>query len=85
MLFTIPLNITYVTVTDKEAFHENLRQEKHKTLAMQAEVEELEKSIHGKLIVVCSCLHMSLIVRKPVFGVFDQVRHKRGCTTTEDG
>ena len=27
---------------------------------------------------------MSLVVRKPVFGVFDQVRHKPGCTTTED-
>ena len=30
-------------------------------------------------------LHMSLVVRKPVFGVFDQVRHKPGCTATEDG
>ena len=27
---------------------------------------------------------MSLVVRKPVFGVSDQVRHKPGCTTTED-
>ena len=24
-------------------------------------------------------------VRKPVFGVSDQVRHKPGCTATEDG
>ena len=30
-------------------------------------------------------VHMSLVVRKPVFGVFDQVRHKPGCTATEDG
>ena len=30
-------------------------------------------------------LHMSLVVRKPVFGVSDQVRHKPGCTATEDG
>ena len=29
--------------------------------------------------------HMSLVVRKPVFGVSDEVRHKRGCTATEDG
>ena len=29
--------------------------------------------------------HLSLVVRKPVFGVSDQVRHKPGCTTTEDG
>ena len=28
---------------------------------------------------------MSLVVRKLVFGVSDQVRHKPGCTTTEDG
>ena len=26
----------------------------------------------------------SLVVRKPVFGIFDQIPHKRGCTTTED-
>ena len=29
-------------------------------------------------------LYLSLVVRKPVFGVSDQVRHKLGCTTTED-
>ena len=29
--------------------------------------------------------HMSLIVRKPVFGVSDKVRHKPGCKATEDG
>ena len=28
---------------------------------------------------------MSLIVRKPVFGVSDQVPHKPGCTVTELG
>ena len=27
----------------------------------------------------------SLVVRKPVFGVSDQVQHKPGCTATEDG
>ena len=26
---------------------------------------------------------MSLVVRNPVFGVFDQVRHKPGCAATE--
>ena len=29
--------------------------------------------------------HMSLVVRKPVFGVSDQVRHKPACAVTEDG
>ena len=28
---------------------------------------------------------LSLVVRKPVFGVSDHVRHKPGCTATEDG
>ena len=28
---------------------------------------------------------MSLVLRKPVFGVSDQVPHKSGCTATEDG
>ena len=28
---------------------------------------------------------MSLVMRKPLFGVSDQVRHKAGCTATEDG
>ena len=27
----------------------------------------------------------SLVLRKPVFGVSDQVLHKPGCTATEDG
>ena len=29
-------------------------------------------------------LHLSLVVRKPVFGVFDQVLHKLGCAVTAD-
>ena len=30
-------------------------------------------------------LYMSRVARKPVLGVSDQVRHKPGCTATEDG
>ena len=30
-------------------------------------------------------MYMSLVVRKPVFGVSDKVPHKPGCTATEDG
>ena len=37
-----------------------------------------------QLLRIC-CSHMSLVLRKPVFGVFDQVPHKPGCTATEDG
>ena len=29
--------------------------------------------------------YLSLVVRKPVFMVSDQVQHKPGCTATEDG
>ena len=29
--------------------------------------------------------HLSLVLRKPVLGVSDQVQHKPGCTATEDG
>ena len=31
------------------------------------------------------CSYLSLVVRKPVLGVSDQVQHKLGCTVTEDG
>ena len=30
-------------------------------------------------------LHISYVMRKPVFGVFDQVRQKQDCTATEYG
>ena len=30
-------------------------------------------------------LHQNRVTRNPVFGVTDQVRHKPGCTATEDG
>ena len=28
---------------------------------------------------------MSLVMRKPVFGISDQVRHNLDCTATQDG
>ena len=40
-------------------------------------MEELIPNLH--------VIDMSLVLRKPVFGVTDQVRHKPGCTVTEDG
>ena len=48
---------------------------------------------HGACLEGCALLlsawdrlhHLSLVVRKPVFGVSDQIRHKPGCTATEDG
>ena len=33
----------------------------------------------------CSTLHLSLVMRKPVFGITGQARHKPGCTATVDG
>ena len=41
----------------------------------------------GTLVRVRSTINlfkMSLVVRKPVFGVFDLVRHKLGCAASED-
>ena len=45
-------------------------------------------NVTGIVIVSCDLYgenSLSLVVRKPVFGVFDQVRHKPGCTVIEDG
>ena len=39
---------------------------------------------HGQESDSLSHHYMSLVLRKPVFGVFDQDRHKPGCTATED-
>ena len=36
------------------------------------------------IMITCLC-NMSLVVRKAVFGVSDQVRHKPGCRPKEDG
>ena len=49
----------------------------------------LSAAQNSKKIIKLSVKHfqneMSLVLRKPVFGVSDQVRHKPGCTATEDG
>ena len=48
--------------------------------------------MYGQICIVCQDqsiqifrIFMSLVVRKPVFGVSDQVRHKPGCRATQDG
>ena len=41
--------------------------------------------IYSNIDVNTCVIIMSLVLRKPVFGVSDQVRHKPGCTATEDG
>ena len=43
---------------------------------------DLHKCVH---IVLNRRIHMSLVLRKPVFGVSDQVPHKPGCTASENG
>ena len=37
------------------------------------------------IVIVSVPIHLSLVMRKPVFGVSDLVRHKPGCAVTEDG
>ena len=39
----------------------------------------------AKLIAIITLKLMNRVTRKPVFGVSDHVRHKLGCTATEDG
>ena len=43
----------------------------------------LKRMCWGDCNVYLEC--MSLVLRKPVFGVSDKVRHKPGCAATEDG
>ena len=45
----------------------------------------LVHSFYFKIKSVSGLFEMSLAVRKPVFAVSDQVRHKPGCTAIEDG
>ena len=54
---------------------------------MCAYVNDFQKLPLCALIGVCAVniANMSLVVRKPVFGVSEQVRHKPGCTATEEG
>ena len=43
-------------------------------------VGEVARSVACQL-----CIHMSLVLRKQVFWVSNQVLHKPGCIATEDG
>ena len=43
-----------------------------------------QKRLGKMLLMSTHNLQMSLVVRKPVFGVSDKVQHKPGCTATED-
>ena len=52
----------------------------HDQLHVSESVTKVSKSIKSKM-----GIQMSRATRKPVLGVFDQVGHKPGCTTTEDG
>ena len=45
----------------------------------------MRNSVSGVGSILPAQIQMSLVVRKPVFGVSDQVPHKQGCAATEDG
>ena len=61
----------------------------HKTIkAINITMNLLHKNVqeqNGHTYVIYYDYQMSLVLRKPVFGVSDQVPHKPGCTVTEDG
>ena len=70
---------------------ESLEQENHIlqiTLQQRdTEIERQQELLEYDGFPTFSCLkknNLSLVVRKLVFGVFDQARHKPGCTATED-
>ena len=60
---------------------------KHETHLLFGRSEGRSKSVSIKnaKIRYGSGKNMSLVVRKPVIGVADKVRHKPVCTATEDG
>ena len=45
---------------------------------------KISRSSQASVAAQAGLCHMSLVVRKPVFRVSDQVRHKPGYTATED-
>ena len=61
----------------------------HSTISkMSKHVEKLQKEAEEARDLLDAAkkkVNMSLLVRKPVFGVSDQVPNKPGCTVTEDG
>ena len=73
-----PCNVTPFTLVKQESFSADV-EFALKEIGVAANVV---KVIQDAIKLTC---HMSLVVRKPVFGVSDQVRHKPDCTATEDG
>ena len=59
-------------VDDTTLAGRDMKQQEKIISNLKSEIENKEKQL-------------SLVLRKPVFGVSDQVRHKPGCTAAEDG
>ena len=63
----------------------------HVLKCTECEIEKVKKSSKSHSLDVSEnatypgIYNMSLVLRKPVFGVSDQVQHKLDCTVTEDG
>ena len=49
------------------------------------ESENMAVGARMAVVVVEMAYNLSLVLRKPVFGVSDQVWHKPGCTANESG
>ena len=52
---------------------------------LRASMDIKGQVLDHKCVRMYGSVYMSRDVRKPVFGVSDQVRHKPACTATEDG
>ena len=80
------LNVLKFSLSDVS--HEIFRQTTKEQIKTDVQSDQPTHSLIITLIVVLPRLYnlfMSLVVRKPVFGVSDRVRHKPGFAVTEDG
>ena len=65
----------------QEVHYENFRAERLANGAVAPKKTKWVSVLFGATFLLSQ---LSLVMRKPVFGVSDQVRHKPGCTKTED-
>ena len=83
-MFKSTLCLAYVYIRLASSEKEQLSMKESESVKLKESVKKAKpepRDHHqGSLV-----LYLSLVLRKPVFGVFDHVRHKPGCTATENG
>ena len=82
------LDLLAESESDDESIHSNQDNVsvQRSAVTMATAGSDAGKKSSGKLFFLQGLhLLLSLVVRKPGFGVFEQVPHKLGCTAIEDG